>query len=85
MAEVVYVLCALASTFCAALLLRTYRTTRTALLLWSSLCFAGLAVNNIILVFDLLLVKNVDLSLLRNATALVSITLMLYGLISESK
>lgn len=85
MAEAVYVLCALASTFCAALLLRTYRKTRTGLLLWSSLCFAGLAVNNIILVFDLLLVKNIDLSLLRNATALLAIGLMLYGLISESK
>lgn len=85
MAEAVYVLCALTSTFCAALLLRTYRKTRTDLLLWSSLCFAGLAVNNIILVFDTILVKNIDFSLWRNATALLSIGLMLYGLISESK
>ena len=47
MAETVYILCALTSVFCAVLLMRSYRRQRTRLLLWSTLCFAGLAINKI--------------------------------------
>lgn len=85
MAEVVYLLCAATSTGCAVLLLRGYRSSRTKVLFWSGLCFAGLAINNALLFVDLVLVPEVDLSLLRNGLALVSMLVLLYGLIWESR
>ena len=53
MAELVYGLCALTSAGCAALLFQGYRRSGTRLLFWSSLCFAGLALNNALLFVDL--------------------------------
>lgn len=84
MAEVVYALCALTSVFCAGLLLRAYRRTRAKLLLWSSLCFVGLAANNILLFVDLVLVPDVDLSLWRSLTAIAALLVLLYGLIWDT-
>jgi hypothetical protein len=84
MAEAVYLLCAGTSVLCALLLLRAYRANRTRLLFWSGLCFAGLALNNILLFVDLVMVPTgVDLAILRNSTALVSLVILLYGLILE--
>lgn len=85
MAETVYVLCALTSIACAALLFRGYRASRSRLLLWSSICFGGLAVNNVILFVDLVVVPQVDLSLLRGGVAVVSIMALLAGLVWESR
>jgi hypothetical protein len=51
-AETVYLLCAIASLLCAIALLRTYLRRRSRVLLWSSLCFVGLAANNAILFTD---------------------------------
>jgi hypothetical protein len=84
MPETVYVLCALTSLFCAFLLWRSYRHNRTRLLMWSTLCFVGLAVNNILLVIDkMLLGDDVSLALLRAGTALLSMALLLIGLTLE--
>ncbi len=83
MAEAVYVLCALTSFACAALLLRAYRRSKTKLLLWSSLCFVAFALNNIILVIDLIVVPDIDLFVLRTSVMLVGFALLLYGLIWE--
>ena len=84
MPETVYVLCALTSLFCAFLLWRSYRRNRTRLLMWSTLCFVGLAVNNILLVIDkMLLGDDVSLALLRAGTALLSMLLLLIGLTLE--
>lgn len=85
MAEAVYILCALTSLFCAALLIRGYRAQRTRLLLWSSLCFIGLALNNALLVIDLMIVPQIDLSLLRTSVAAVAMACLLVGLIWESR
>ena len=81
MAEVVYLLCALTSITCAALLVRSYRRTRTSLLLWSSICFVGLAVNNALLFVDLVVVPTVDLSLVRALSGLLAVTALLVGLV----
>lgn len=43
MPAAVYILCGLTSVLCAVLLLRSYARKRVRLLLWSGLCFAGLA------------------------------------------
>lgn len=85
MAEVVYVLCALASIACAALLLRGYLANRTRLLFWSSLCFFGLAINNVLLFVDLVLIPDVDLALVRAAVAVAALMVLILGLIWESR
>lgn len=85
MAEAVYLLCAITSVICAMMLLKGYRATRTKLLFWSSLCFAGLALNNTLMFFDLVIVPDVDLSLWRSGVALVSMVLLIYGLIWEAR
>ena len=48
MAAVVYVLALLTSLACGVLLLRGHARTRQRLLLWSGLCFLGLAASNLI-------------------------------------
>ena len=85
MAEAVYVLCMLTSAACAVLLLKSYRATRTRLLLWSSLCFVGLALNNLLLFADLVLVPSTDLSILRNLTAASALGLLVFGLVWDAK
>jgi hypothetical protein len=84
-AELAYLAGALTSVLCAVLLIRTYLATRTSLLLWSSLSFVGLALNNILLFADMFLVPTIDLELWRSGTALVAMLLLLFGLIWESK
>jgi hypothetical protein len=85
MATLVYALCALTSLACAVLLLRGYLRSRARLLLWSGLCFAGLALNNVILLVDKRLVPSVDLSLWRSLPAVVGVAILLYGLIWETR
>jgi len=53
--------------------------------LWSGLCFVGLTINNIVLIVDKLVVPYQDLSILRSASALVSLLILLYGLIWDAK
>ena len=55
---------------CAGLLWRGYRRSRRPLLFWSSLCFAGLTLDNLFLFADRILLPAVDLSLYRQPTAL---------------
>lgn len=81
MAELVYISCALASLLCAILLIRSYLANRTPLLLWSSLCFVGLALNNAFLLVDVVITPSVDLSLYRSLLALAALLLLLFGLI----
>lgn len=83
MPELVYALCAATSLFCAALLLRGYLRQRTRILMWSTLCFIGLAINNVVLFVDLVIVPDVDLSILRAGVALAAVGLLLIGLLWE--
>jgi hypothetical protein len=85
MAETVYILCALASVTFAALLIRKYRQAKERLLLWTSLCFIGLALNNILLYVDLIVVEELDLAAWRGGVALGAMALLLYGLVWESR
>jgi hypothetical protein len=85
MAELVYLACALVSVFCAVLLIRSYRRTRLRLVLLTCLCFCGLAVNNVLLFCDLVLVQNIDLGLWRNLTALGALAFLVVGLILEGR
>lgn len=85
LAIIVYILCAATSGFCAVLLLRGYAKSRARLLFWSGLCFAGLALNNLLLVIDVRVVPEIDLSLWRTIPALIGISLLVYGLIWETR
>jgi len=85
MAGVIYTLCALTSALCAGLLARAYFRFRSRLLLWSALSFAGLTLNNIALWVDKIVLPAEDLSSVRNALALVSMLILLYGLVWDSQ
>ena len=85
MAKAVFLLCALTSLACAALLLRAYGRGRSRLLLWSGLCFVGLALNNGLLVVDRLILPEVDLSVVRQVPAVAGIALLLWGLVWDAE
>jgi hypothetical protein len=85
MAGLIYGLCALTALLCAVLLLLAYRRSNYKLLLWSGLCFVGLTLNNILLVIDKLVIPYYDLSMWRSVGSLVSLAVLLYGLIWDSK
>lgn len=80
----VYLLCAITSSGCAILLLRAYFKGRANLLLWSGICFTGLALNNIILFVDSMLGPSYDLSLPRSIIGLGGLCVMIYGLIWDT-
>jgi hypothetical protein len=84
-ARIVYLLCALASVGCGALLLRGYAKGRSRLLLWSGACFALLALNNVLLYADLVVFPSVDLSLWRAATGFAGLVLLVFGLVWDSQ
>jgi len=83
MAMVAYGVGVMTSVLCAFLLIRSYLAQKTRLLLWCSLCFVGLALNNVILFIDLFVVPDANLDLWRSLTALGALVLMLVGLIWE--
>jgi hypothetical protein len=85
MAAAIYSLCALTAVACSYLLLQAYGRSRYRLLLWSGLCFAGLTINNLLLVLDKLVFLQVDLSVWRTLVALLAMMVLLYGLIWESE
>jgi hypothetical protein len=81
---VIYLLCLLTSAACALLLVRSYLQNRAKLLLWSALCFVLLAVNNLVVVIDLLILPtSVDLLPLRHLASLAAVSTLLFGFIWE--
>jgi hypothetical protein len=85
MAETVYVLCSLTSALCAVLLIASWHRTRARILLWSALCFVGLAANNLLLLVDIVFVPDVDLARARAFTATGALGLLVVGLIWERR
>lgn len=85
MADLVYILCALTSLACATLLWRGWRRSSARLLFWSSLCFWGLFLNNVLLIVDLRLLPQVDLIFWRSLPALAGVAALIYGLVVESE
>jgi len=85
MAKVVYSLCAVTSVGCALMLTRGFLRTKSRLLLWSSLCFVGLVVNNLLLIVDRVFIQDVDLHTLRLVTAVIALALLVYGLVWDSE
>ena len=83
-AETVYILCAVTSICAATLLVRRHRERPTRLLFWSAIGFSGLALNNLLVVVDLIMVPNVDLSPIRAFVAAVAMLVFVAGLITET-
>jgi hypothetical protein len=85
-AEAVYILCALTSILCAVLLYRGYRANRTRLLFWASLAFLLLAVNNVILYLDLVVLPaSIDLFWYRTGISMAAMVLLVFGLVWETR
>jgi hypothetical protein len=80
-AGAVYALCFLTSGACAYLLARSYARTRVRLLLWSALCFLFLALNNLAVIVDLVILPAVSFREFRASLSLAAVGLLLYGLI----
>ena len=85
MRSLVYILNSVTFATCSTLLGRAYWRVRQRLLLWSALCFAGLAISNLLVFVDLVMLPGVDLYLLRLATAAIAMLLLMFGLIWESE
>jgi len=91
MAEAVYALCAITSLACAYMLLRGYLRSRARLLLWSSLCFAFLFLNNVLLFVDKVVLPERDdllgitFPVWRSSVALIGIGLLVIGLVWDGE
>ena len=84
-AVLAYLLC-LATAFGAAVLLtRSYRSTRTRLLFWSAACFWGLSLSNFLTIADLYLMPGQDFYWARILSGLVSLALLVFGLVWDSR
>lgn len=89
-AQAVYLLCAATSIACALLLYRGFKRTGARLLLWSGLCFVGLAINNALLFVDRALFPGtplnfmMDMSIWRGLAALTGLMLLIFGLIWDA-
>jgi hypothetical protein len=82
---IVYSLCLATSVLCATMLVRAYRASRSRLLLWSAACFVLLALNNLLVVADMVLLPQVDLTLARQGTALAAVLVLLFGFVWEAR
>lgn len=85
MATGVYVLCAVTSLACAVLLLRGYARRGVRLLLWSGLGFVGFALGNVLLVMDVVVLPEQDLTIYRSLPVLAGLAVLLYGLVWDAR
>jgi hypothetical protein len=85
LAPAVYILGFLVTLACGVLLFRAYSAVHKRLLLWSAVCFCGLAVSNLLVFVDLVLLPQIDLYPLRLITAAASMLILLFGLIWEGQ
>ena len=81
----VYILSALTCAICAVLLLRRFTNSKVRMLMWCALCFVGLTVNNVLLIFDFLIIPKGDLSTLRLLVADMSVGILALGLAWEAR
>ena len=81
---ILFLLAAITSFACMALLFRGYARTGVRLLLWSALCFIFLTANNVLLFVDTIVFPTqMDLRSYRLGTALAGIACLLYAFIWE--
>ncbi|HKR26901.1 MAG TPA: DUF5985 family protein [Acidobacteriaceae bacterium] len=83
MSLALYIFTIVTTLLCTVLLLRAWVRVRKGLLLWSGLCFAGLTIDNVLVLGDMVLFPSTDLYTYRLLSAAISISLLLFGLIWE--
>lgn len=77
-------LAVLTSLACVVFLFSGYAASGVRLLLWTGLCFVFLALNNLLLFLDRVVLPDFDFRPYRLAAALVGILLLLYGFAREA-
>ena len=85
MGPAVYLLGVVVTLCCSVLLARAFTRVRKRLLLWSAICFLGLAISNLLVFIDLVILPEIDLYRWRLLTAAASMLILLYGLIWEGE
>lgn len=80
---IVYFLCFLTSALCAYLLGTAFGRRRERLLLWSTLCFLLLAVENLLVFADFVLPPAIVLVPYRLGMSLAAVAVLLFGFIWE--
>ena len=83
--NIVYLLCFFTSVLCAGLLVRQYRASPTPVLLWSAACFVFLALSNLVVVIDQLVLTQIDLRTPRLVLTLLAVAVLLFGFIWEAE
>jgi len=84
-AVIIYGLCTITAFLCCFLLAQAYGRSRYRLLLWGSLCFAGLTLNNALVIADKFIIHDYDLGTWRLAAAFLGMSVLLYGLIWDKE
>ncbi|RYD82984.1 MAG: hypothetical protein EOP84_08575 [Verrucomicrobiaceae bacterium] len=84
-AIIIYTLCVLTCWTCTFLLFRGFRTGRSPLLLWSSVCFLFLGLANLVLFLDLIVYPGASLAVFRSALTLVGLIIFIVGLVFQAK
>jgi len=77
----VYVLCFVTSALCAILLARGYSRSRARLLMWAAACFSFLAINNLLVVVDLVIFPDIDFRVARLGVMLAAVGVLLVGFV----
>jgi Family of unknown function (DUF5985) len=86
LAPAVYIFGFLVTLACGVLLFRAYAVARKRLLLWSAVCFCGLAISNLLVFVDLVILPTqIDLYPWRLLTAAAAMLILMYGLIWEGQ
>ena len=72
---------------CAVMLLRGYARSKARFLLWSSLCFIMLFINNLLLMIDRVFIPDVTFfpTWWRSGAALIGLSLLVYGLVWDAE
>jgi Family of unknown function (DUF5985) len=81
--DVLYLLCFFTSLSCCLLLIRSYSRAQSRVLLWTAACFVLLAIDNLLVVVDLILVPTVDLSVPRLLATLLAVSTLVIGFVWE--
>jgi hypothetical protein len=79
--NLVYLLCFLTSTLCSLLLVRQYAASPSPVLLWSAACFVLLALSNLVVVIDQIMLPEINLRIVRLVLTLLAVSVLLYGFI----
>jgi hypothetical protein len=81
----VYLLCLATCIACTVLLIRSWLRSRTPLLMWMAISLVFLALNNLLVVIDLLLIPDVDLTMWRLLAALAAGVILIVGFVWETE